>query len=160
MREVDVRIVKLAPFRAARFLGFGESPESLAWEQLESWAKPKGLLEDPEQHRLFGFNNPSPSPGSPNYGYEVWIVIHPEDIALGEDVEVTDFSGGTYAVTRCEVPKGRFEVIGETWQKLAAWREDSQYQVGVHQWLEEHLSNNPPGTEFVLDLYLPIAEQR
>ena len=157
MSELEVRIVQLEPMQVASFLGFGESPEMLAWEKLTSWAKPKGLLDKPEKHRLFGFNNPNPSPGSPNYGYEVWIEVGP-DLEPDEEVKIVDFEGGLYAVTRCVVPTGKFDVIGATWKKLSTWREDSQYQRGQFQWLEESLPLNPPDTEFVLDLYLPISE--
>jgi AraC family transcriptional regulator len=157
MREQEMRIVKLEPMRVASFLGFGESPETLAWEKLFAWARPKGLLDNPEQHRLFGFNNPNPSAGSPNYGYEVWIVVDADQEPDG-DAKILDFDGGLYAVTQCPVPKGQFDVIGATWKKLVAWREDSKYKCGPHQWLEESLPLNPPDTEFVLDLYLPIAE--
>lgn len=158
MSDLDVRIVKLEPMHVASFLGFGPSPEELAWGELLPWAKEKGLLEDPKKHRLFGFNNPNPSAGSPNYGYEVWIVIDPDEVDPEEDVKVKDFEGGLYAVTECVVPKGFFDVIGQTWKKLVAWREDSKYRCGSHQWLEESLPISPPDTEFVLDLYLPIAE--
>ena len=64
MSELDVRIVKLEPMRVASAHALGESPEHDAIEKLIAWAKPKGLLEDPEKHRVFGFNNPDPSPGS------------------------------------------------------------------------------------------------
>jgi AraC family transcriptional regulator len=157
MSGLDVRIVKLEPMRVASFLGFGESPEGRAWEKLITWAKPRGLLDNPEEHRLFGFNNPNPSAGSPNYGYEVWIVIDPDAEPEG-DAKTLSFEGGLYAVTRCEVPKGQFDVIGATWSKLVTWREDSKYKCGTHQCLEESLPMDLPDTEFVLDLYLPIAE--
>jgi predicted transcriptional regulator YdeE len=55
------------------------------------------------------------------------------------------------------VPEGKFEVIGETWKKLVAWREDSKYKRGTHQWLEESVPLDLPDTEFVLDLYMPIS---
>jgi DNA gyrase inhibitor GyrI len=157
MSDLEVRIVQLEPMRVASFLGFGESPEELAWEKLIPWAKAKGLLDDREKHRWFGFNNPNPSPGSPNYGYEVWIVVD-SDLEDDEEAKMLDFAGGLYAVTRCVVPTGDFDVIGSTWKKLVAWREDSKYKPGHFQWLEESLPLNPPDTEFVLDLYLPIAE--
>lgn len=157
MDNLDVRIVELEPMLVASYLGFGESPEVLAWEKLFDWARPEGLLEDPETYRLFGFNNPNPSPGSPNYGYEVWMTIVPGVVPGGEG-QVVEYGGGKYAVTRCVVPEGDFDVIGQTWKKLVAWREDSRYRCGAHQWLEESLPEAPPGTEFVLDLYLPIAE--
>jgi DNA gyrase inhibitor GyrI len=157
MSDLEVRIVQLQPMRMASFLGFGESPETLAWEKLLTWARPKGLLDDLETHRLFGFNNPNPSPGSPNYGYEVWIVVGP-DLEPDEEAELKDFEGGFYGVTRCVVPKGKFEVIGATWKELNTWREDSKYNCGQAQWLEESVPLDLPDTEFVLDLYIPIAE--
>ena len=157
MSDFDVRIVKLEPMRVASFLGFGPSPENEAWDILLSWARARGLLGDLETHRLFGFNNPNPSPGSPNYGYEVWIVIDP-DMDPEEEIVFKDIEGGLYAVTQCVVPKGNFDVIGQTWKKLVAWREDSKYKCGSHQWLEESLPLDLPDIEFVLDLYLPITE--
>jgi DNA gyrase inhibitor GyrI len=158
MSTLDVRIVTLEPLQVASFLGYGESPEDIAWGKLTPWAKEKGLLDHPEQHRLFGFNNPDPSAGSPNYGYEVWIEIDPSKLEPEEGVTFKNVPGGLYAVTNCVVPKGRFEVIGQTWEKLVAWCEDSPYHYGNHQWLEESLPIHPPDTEFVLDLYLPIME--
>jgi DNA gyrase inhibitor GyrI len=156
MSDLDVRIVKLEPLRAASFWGFGASPEKVAFEKLFAWARPRGLLDDRQTHRLFGFDNPSPSAGSPNYGYEVWIVVGPDAEPEG-DMRIVSFDGGLYAVTRCVVPKGRFDAIGAAWKKLVVWREDSKYKCGAQQWLEEHLSLELPNTEFVLDLYLPLA---
>jgi DNA gyrase inhibitor GyrI len=157
MCELDVRIIKLEPMRVGSFWGFGQSPEKEAWKKLLSWARPRGLLNNPEKHRLYGFNNPNPSGGSPNYGYEVWIVVD-QDTESDGDVIMKNFDGGLYAVTKCEVPKGQFDVIGATWKKLVTWREDSKYKCGNHQWLEESLPWNLPDTEFVLDLYLPLSQ--
>jgi AraC family transcriptional regulator len=157
MDKLDVRIVKLEPMRVASFWGFGASPEKAAWEKLFAWARPRGLLADLAKHRLFGFDNPSPSAGSPNYGYEVWIVVDPDAVPEGE-ARILNFGGGLYAVARCVVPKGRFDVIGTTWKKLIVWREDSRYKCGAQQCLEESLPLDLPNTEFVLDLYLPLAE--
>jgi DNA gyrase inhibitor GyrI len=157
MGELEVRIVRLEPMRVASVHGFGESPEEEAWRKLEAWAKSKGLLEDPKRHRIFGFNNPDPSPGSPNYGYEFWIVVGPGVESEG-GVKVKDFPGGLYAVTRCEVIGDPYEIIPETWKRLATWLEDSKYTYAHHQWLEEHIRLHAPGQDFVLDLYAPIAE--
>ena len=164
MSEHDVRIVELKPMRVASVWGFGPSPEEQAWTKLEAWARPKGLFDDPEKHPIFGFNNPNPSAGSPNYGYEVWMMVGPE-VEPEEDVRILDFAGGLYAVTRCTVPKGNYDVIGADWKKLATWREDSKYRCGSHQWLERSvfipnwgMPEEMPDIEFVMDLYLPIAE--
>ena len=101
MNELAVRIVKLEPLHVASFHGFGPSPEHLAAQKLAAWAGPRGYLADLAQHRIFGFNNPNPSPGSPNYGYEFWMVVGAEVEAAG-DMRILDFPGGLYAVTRCQ----------------------------------------------------------
>ena len=104
--------------------------------------------------RFFGFCNPNPSPGSPNYGSEPWMTVGPE-VAGGAGVEIKEFAGGLYAVTRCE----DLQTITDTWHRLATWCEGSLYVMGQHQWLEECFT---PGVEriedYVFDLYLPIAE--
>jgi DNA gyrase inhibitor GyrI len=157
MSDLDVRIVKLEKMRVASFLGFGPSPEEEAWNKLNTWVKPRGYQENPEQHPIFGFNNPDPSPGSPNYGYELWIVVGPEVESEG-DMSTKEFAGGLYAVTRCDVPKGDFEEIGRKWKQLATWREDSRYKAAHHQWLEKSVEFDASVLEFALDLYIPIAE--
>ena len=158
MSELEVRIEKLGYLRVASVYGFGPEPETIAWGKLTAFAGPKGFFDDPENHRIFGFNSPDPSAGSPNYGYEVWIEVGP-DMEPEGDVRVRSFDGGLYAVTRCEIRGGNFEVIGATWKKLVAWREESKYNCGYHQWLEETVPEKGLAEgDFTLDLYLPIAE--
>ena len=152
--QLNVWIVELKPIRVASAHGFGPSPEGIASEKLLSWAKKKGFMESPGMPLFFGFDNPVPSPGSPNYGYDLWMKVDAGVKAEG-DVEIKDFPGGLYAVTRF---KG-LDNIGPTWKKLVAWRETSQYKPAHHQWLEELLV--PAGTpleEYIFNLYLPIAE--
>lgn len=153
MSELEVRIVELEPLRVACVNAYGESPEQDSWMAMEAWAKPKGLLQVPGL-RTFGYNNPSPSPGTPNYGYDFWITVGSE-VEAESEVSIIDFPGGLYAVTRV---KG-IENIHETWKQMVAWLEESKYQHGGHQWLEEHLTSmDTPLEEFVLDLYAPITE--
>lgn len=159
--KLDVRMVRLEPMRVAYAIGFGKEPEYLAWTALLTWARQKGLFPGREGggQRFFGFNNPSPTPGSPNYGYEQWLTVGPEAGAEGE-VQIKDFSGGLYAVARCQGP----ENIYPTWKDLVVWGENSQYKMAAHQCLEECLSpellNLPetPWEKVVFDLYLPVAE--
>jgi DNA gyrase inhibitor GyrI len=155
MGELNVRIVKLDPLRAARFHAYSASPEDDAWKKLVAWAEPRGMFQDRAAHRIYGFNNPNPSPGSPNYGYEFWITVEP-GMEVEGGVEIVDFCGGLYAVAQS---KG-LERIGLTWQELVRWRESSPYRHGTHQWLENNLSEGTevPPEELVLDLYLPITE--
>jgi DNA gyrase inhibitor GyrI len=140
--------------RVASVHAYSASPEGEAWEKLIAWGQSRGLLEDCAAFRIFGFNNPNPSPGSPNYGYEFWITVGPEVEAEG-DVEIRSFPGGLYAVTGCV----GVENIGPTWKRLVTWAEDSAYKHGTHQWLEEHTGpvKAVPEAELALDLYMPIA---
>ena len=150
--ELDVRIVQMEPMRVATAHGFGASPEEQASQRMRAFMESKGL--EFKDVRWFGFNNPDPSPGSPNYGYDVWVTVDPEVEPEG-DVKIVDFAGGLYAVTRFE----GLENIGEVWRQLVLWREDSPYQKGHHQWLENLLTApDVPYDKFVFDLYLPIVD--
>jgi AraC family transcriptional regulator len=157
MSNLDVRIVKLPPMRVACINGFGEGPEEIAFDKMKAWAAAHDLLG--KEYRLFGYNNPDPSPGSPNYGYDVWITV---DGSVQPDTEarIMDFPGGLYAVRRIEVKESWVDIPG-TWQKLVKWMENSKYRHGRHQWLEEHigpLDEMGAGELFTLDLHLPITE--
>jgi DNA gyrase inhibitor GyrI len=157
MEKLNVRMVKLEPMHVAAVLGFGPSPEMLAWEKLHAWIKAHGLPEN--AGRYFGFNNPDPAPGSPNYGYEQWITVGPQARPEGE-VDIKGIPGNVYAVTRC-----RLANITETWKALVLWMENSSHCIGPGQCLEECLT---PGTflrpdggdpmQALFDLYLPAAE--
>ena len=154
MSELEIRIVMLEPMRVAAAHGFGASPEGIAFGKIQAFAVDKGLLEGGKLPPTFGFNNPDPSPGSPNYGYEVWLPVS-ESVQASGDIEIKDVSGGLYAVTHLE----GIEDIGERWQQLAQWCESSKYKIGNHQWLEHLLSPaDAPFDEYIFDLYLPIAE--
>ncbi len=156
MEKINVHIVTLPPMRVACVNGFGPSPELAAQEKMRTWAASRKLLETP--FRLFGYNNPAPSAGSPNYGYDVWISV---DQALEPDdqVRIIDFPGGMYAVTRVEAaPNG--DGIFEAWQALARWVEQSQYtaEYDRRECLEESVypfQSIEKG--FTLDLFEPIS---
>ena len=157
MSDLDVRIVNLPPMRVACVNGFGEGPEGIAFDKMKAWAQAHNLLEEP--HRLFGYNNPDPSPGSPNYGYDVWLTVD-ESVQADGEARIINFPGGLYAVTRTEVKNPGDDIPG-AWQKLVKWMEASRYRHGRHQWLEEHIG--PLGEmggdqPFTLDLHLPINE--
>jgi AraC family transcriptional regulator len=156
MSDLDVGIVTLPPLRVASFHGFGTGPETIAWQKMEAWATAKGFMADRAGHRIFGFNNPDPSPGSPNYGYEFWMVVGPE-VAGDAQAVIKQFAGGLYAVTHCAVTSPGDD-IPAMWGKLVKWCEGSEYSMARHQWLEEHIEGAGGGAQaFVLDLYLPIA---
>jgi DNA gyrase inhibitor GyrI len=158
MKKLDVKIIKLDPIQVASFHAYSASPEDEAKQKLINWAKPKGLFKNPGKHRIFGFNNPDPSPGSPNYGYEFWITIGPE-IKAQKGATIKDFPGGLYAVMRCEVRGNAYDIIPATWKQLTAWCEgNNQYHQVAHQYLEEAIGPFIVSNDFTLDLYLPIRE--
>jgi DNA gyrase inhibitor GyrI len=157
MTNMDVKIVRLEPMLVASAYGYGQSPESEAWEKMNAFAASRGLATEDQPLGTYGFNNPNPSNGSPNYGYEIWLPLDPAeaDTEPEGDIRLHKFEGGLYAVTQF---KG-LDNIGETWRQLARWREGSQYKPGHHQWLEELLSPaTVPMDEYVFNLYLPILE--
>jgi DNA gyrase inhibitor GyrI len=156
MEQLEVRIITLPPMRVICFNGFGPGPETQAIDKTRTWAEAHGLLGKP--CRLFGYNNPDPTPGSPNYGYDFCMTVD-EAIQADGEARIIDFPGGQYAVTRCQV-KSPEEDIPATWQKLFKWKEASRYRYNSRlQWLEEHLVSleDIAGDQaFSLDLYMPI----
>ena len=153
MSELLVRIEKLEAMQVASVRAVGETPELDAWERLTAWAEPRGLLNDSEEHPVFGFNNPSPSPDCKEYGYELWIRVG-ADVEPEDEIELKEFPGGTYAVTMHQgLPNP------EAWMNLWQWVQGSQFT-----WRETHeleKVSNPFDREedIVSDLYLPIEDE-
>jgi DNA gyrase inhibitor GyrI len=156
-----VRIQELPAFRVASSQAFGKSPEDLAWKGLLSWMDERGL--DMEGSRFFGFNNPSPVPGSPQYGYEQWLALDDArklEAAPGSGIEIKDFAGGLFAVYRHE---GSPERLPQSWGGLLSWVESSAYRRSSRQWLEECLTpavmrakGAPRMEDFAFDLYMAV----
>ena len=96
-----------------------------------SFADENELLEEGQLTPTFGFNNPNPSTGSPNYGYEVWLPVAETTTATG-DIRIIDFTGGVYAIAPCSGLK----IFGSDWLALAKLREGTKYASGKQQWLE------------------------
>jgi DNA gyrase inhibitor GyrI len=150
MKTETMEIVNLEPMHVAAVWAFGPNPEELAWQKLTAWAAPLGLLT--AEHRIFGFNDPSPSAGSPNYGYQFWITVSPE-VEPAEGIRMIDAPGGRYAVHYADVAGNYAETIPAAWQRLDSWVAANAYDHGSHQWLEEHSAEGVP-----FAFYYPIAE--
>jgi DNA gyrase inhibitor GyrI len=154
MEHLDVRLLHLDKMTVASALGFGTQPELQAWGKILDFARAHGLLEQPQRPRFFGFNNPNPSPGSPNYGYEQWMTL-PSGLQPEDDLEVKEIPAGLYAVARFQ----GLEHIGQMWMRLVAWCEASPYQMKEGQCLEELLSpieDMDDLSKYIFDLYIPI----
>ena len=143
MGNEQLRVIKLEPMRMASAWAFGPQPEPLAWQQLQAWAQARGIpLADGQ---IFGFNNPNPSPGSPNYGYEFWLAVGPTvEPAAGDDVRIVNFAGGLYAMIEVDVAGDLNESIPAAWRTLDAQVAASAYHTGAHQWLEQHTAEGMP----------------
>jgi DNA gyrase inhibitor GyrI/DNA-binding HxlR family transcriptional regulator len=153
--ELKVKIVKLEPMRVASFHAMGTSPETVAAEKLIAWAKPRGLLADPKQHPVYGFNNPDPSKQGDTYGYEFWIRVDPD--FESDEVEIKDFAGGLYAVAPCLKIQEPWKEIPGTWKRLIEWVKASKYSLAKQLCLEKTLDVTGE-SEFSLELYCPIEE--
>jgi DNA gyrase inhibitor GyrI len=154
MKELSINMATLPAYRVACFSGFGPEPEMIAWGKLVEWSQKHDMLPLKPETRIFGFNNPDPSPGSPNYGYNFWITL-PEKL-LVDDAEILNYPGGYYAITPC----AKVENIFGTWQQFNKWLEQSPYVYGKHQWLEEvFLNDNNPEEFDHFDLFLPLHKE-
>ncbi|MCL6432024.1 MAG: GyrI-like domain-containing protein [Anaerolineae bacterium] len=152
---MEMRIVRLGALHVAAARAIGAEPEADAFRILVDWARSRGLLGR-EGYRVFGFNNPSPTPGSPVYGYEVWMTVGPE-VRPDGPVQIKDFAGGLYAVARIRPRSG--DDISRGWEELHRCVAGAGRCHGSHQWLEEHIGPlGAPLEECEMDLYYPLAE--
>ena len=148
--EIEVKIVELEPMRVASFRVISETPEHDAAKLLTEWAQGKGYLNDLEKHPVFGFNNPNPSEGKKEYGYEFWIKVD-EDYSE-EGLTLKNVSGGRYAVTTCH----HLSQMGELWRRLFNWVKENGYERRKAEGLEKTHNFSASDDELVLDLYEPI----
>ena len=152
----DIRIHKeLKPIKVAYYRHISKTPENDAGKVLMEWVNRVGLGKEDSRTRIFGFNNPNPPqgyiPGETEYGYELWATIPDDFEVCDENVKSKVFEGGAYAVTSISGVSG----IVEAWEKLSKWLCHTNFMLGSHQWLEEHIYTDK--NNFTIDLYIPIA---
>ncbi len=156
MTQLKVDIVELPAMRVASALGFGKEPEMQASTMIHEFAKKAGIELDFNKIRMYGFDNPSPSAGSPNYGYEFWLPVD-ESVEAIAPILIKQFAGGTFASTRFT----GLSNIGHVWKELVAWVEDSSYAFGPNscQCLEKNDTPFEQDPEkWTFDLYLSVAK--
>lgn len=144
--------------RVASYTAYSMTPEDDSFQFIQNWAKDKGLLDGHYGYRIFGFDIAGSFKTDGTYGYEVWITL-PSDFDIVDDlVEIKEFEGGYYAVTSTTIQE-----ITATWDRFKGWLKLSKYDLGEHQWLEEHLSfekwrDYHNQEDMTVDLYMPIKE--
>ncbi len=154
--EIQVRYVELPDMTVASVLGFGEEPENQASMMMSEFGRKHGLKPGSPEHPMYGFNNPNPSPGSENYGYELWCRV---DVNTTADapVKIKRIPGARYAVTRFT----GLSNIGGVWRQLAAWVDDHHGTIPpctIQCWLESLQTPDEPDPEkWVMDLYLMVG---
>jgi hypothetical protein len=147
---MTINVKEVPAAKAARFHAFSSSPEEEAYKAMETWAAPKGYLVKDSAATIYGYNNPNPSAGSPNYGYEFIVVA--DDLSGAQ--EVIDFPGGRYAVADSGVSVGVDDPakLGDAWKQIVQEVERQGHVLGKHQWLELHTF---PAIQ--ITLYVPLA---
>lgn len=148
---------KLEPFRVASYIAYGTSPEDDALSHMRQWAERTGLMNENYGYRLFGFDVAESLKEDGSHGYEVWLSV-PDGFEC-DDMPVKTVPGGLYAVTTTTIGD-----IEETWNLFREWLKTGKYDLGTHQWLEEHLpfqewSRYRSQQECKIDLYMPITEK-
>lgn len=151
-----VSIIELEALRVVAAYGFGEQPELEAWDSIQRFAADHGLEPWSGRHRFFGFNNPNPSAGSPNYGYEQWMTIGP-GVDVEAPLEAKEIHAGRYAALRFQ----GLNLIGASWEALARWCEDAGYAIpgDPELCLEElHTPTDRPPDEWEFTLLLGVGD--
>jgi DNA gyrase inhibitor GyrI len=155
MNNSNIQIVRLGPMRIACARAFGMNPEKEAWEKLITWADTKGLLIKRNEHPIFGFKNCCQSLTDLAYGFEIWIKVG-SDFVPDVEWRISEFPGGSFAVTRCSIPDYRDQRKIIAWSNLAQWCENNKIKPGNLQQLEKFVRVSDDFTNLILDLYYPI----
>ena len=146
-----VRLVTIPSLCAVVSHGHGRHPEMAAHERLMAWARLHGLPGDPATCLRLGRNNPRPTPGQADYGYDSMLAAV-GDLPEPEGLARATVPGGTWAVVRCTLAN-----IGERWEHLYRWVREHRHEPaghGLEELLTEPDESRPAAT--VLDLWLPI----
>jgi len=159
--ETKVRLERLEPILAAHTHAIGGIPEEDAWRMLETWARPRGLLDEGSGARVFG-RNTYPTEKPEPHGYEFFLTIGPGVEPEGE-VDTSEIQGGLYAVLGF---KG-LDKIGESWERLWNWLRDSGYEYigwrkGKYGWADGYEERLRPfegsPQDWAFDLWLGLKE--
>jgi predicted transcriptional regulator YdeE len=157
----NVRIVRLPAMTVASYRAESKTPEDDCSRVFNQFVLENNLHKR-DGYRYFGFNNPSPSDGSPVYGYEMWVTV-PDDCEVPKPLVKKQFDGGLYASVSTQMNE-----IGERWQLLHNWCTTSDHYDADSsiQWLEEcsmdfeaFISEQVKDSDKQLDLLEPIRRR-
>lgn len=162
--KMDIRIVYLPPATVASSHYFGKNPEDPSGEKLAEFIRKSNLPEIKPDFRVYGFNNPSPTNGKEEYGYEFLVTI-PDEFEVTAPLEKKHFAGGLYAAHCIKMGDFQewqpfFELISKSAEYDIDWREPN----GMGGSLEEELNAYSVYTGKIkeaeqLDLLIPIKRK-
>ncbi|MDD6275004.1 MAG: effector binding domain-containing protein [Clostridiaceae bacterium] len=140
----NTRIIYIPPATVASSHSLDPEPENEAGEAINRFILSERLFERKPDYRLFGFNNPNPTPESDFHGYEYWVTI-PDDMDVPAPLVKKQMPGGLYAA-HC-IKMDDFEEWWYFWNwvnhnDVCCYEE--REPLGMGGSLEEHL--NAPGT--------------
>ena len=152
--HLRVHFERLTPMRVVSFHAYSKSPERDASLKMNEWARANGILINKETHPTFGFDNPSPTRGKEEYGYEFWLKID-DDFETDDDIKIIDIPERLYAVTT----SWRLADVGRDWKNLDRWLKEHDYEIIKNiPCLERAHLINVSEDELVLDLLVPLKE--
>lgn len=157
-KHPDIKVMKeLEPMKVAYYVARSNHPEVDAFKVIKEWAARNNLLGADAKYRLFGFDSIDAKMGDKEYGYEIWMTVDNGFIVNDEKVKCKTFDGGLYAVTSTTVSD-----VVDTWDRFREWLKISKYDLGSHQYFEEHFfenfeNDNEALENIKLDLYMPVV---
>ena len=154
MSKFEVQIETLPAMRVVVFRGYSRAPEMEAHALAVAFGKEKGLVDEQNRMKTFGFNKPAPwVTNLDEYGYEIWIVVS-NDVDVPSYLPVKEYPGAKCAVTHIK----KLADIGTAWEFLYQWVDEcEEYEHAHMDGLEELLSPlGTPEEELAFNLYLPV----
>jgi AraC family transcriptional regulator len=159
-KAVKVEVTEMADMPVAYirhigpYAGDGELFGKL-FEQLFTWAGPRGLLQNPEMQVLSVYHDDPEITPDENLRVEVCISV-PEDTAVDGQIGKMTIPGGQYAVANFELGMDEY---GEAWQLVyGEWLPQSGFQPDDRPCFERYL-NDPqehPEHKHIVDICVPV----
>ena len=154
--NLQVHFETLPPMRIVSFHVISKTPENDASKKMQKWMKENNIFFDSDSHPTFGFDNPKPTRGKEEYGYEFWLKVD-DDFEPKDDVKVKDIPSFQYVVTT----SWRLTDVGRDWKHLDRWIKEHNYEIiRDTPCLERAHISGVAEEELILDLMVPIKKQK
>jgi len=153
---MSIEVKTLEPFDVAymRAIGpYGLDYATVTFNKLIEWAKPKGLMDNP-QYLGITWDNPCVTPAE-KCRYDACLAVN-DDINITEGADRQTVAGGLYAINHKEIVNHDFET---PWRELFQnWLPDSGYVPDDRPSFEKYLviGKDDPKGRWVVEVHLPI----